>query len=49
MLEGQGTLEVEGVSHRLGPNECMVLDTTRVHGLHNTGTVPMRYLVIITR
>jgi uncharacterized cupin superfamily protein len=49
MLEGHGTLEVEGVAHQLGPNECIVLDTTRVHGLLNTGTVPMRYMVIITR
>jgi uncharacterized cupin superfamily protein len=49
ILEGRGTLEVEGVAHGLGPNECMVLDTTRAHGLLNTGTTRMRYMVIITR
>ena len=49
VLEGRGAVEVEGVAHALGPNECVIMDTTRLHGLVNTGSVKMRYLVIITR
>jgi mannose-6-phosphate isomerase-like protein (cupin superfamily) len=48
VLEGQGTVEVDGVPHDVGVNECILMDTTRQHGLVNTGSVRMRYLVIIT-
>jgi mannose-6-phosphate isomerase-like protein (cupin superfamily) len=47
MLEGHGTIEVEGNEYSLGPNEIILLDATKPHGLRNAGTVPMRYLVII--
>jgi uncharacterized cupin superfamily protein len=49
VLEGNGTIEVEGERHSLGPNEAIVLDAARAHGLTNTGSTRMRYLVIITR
>jgi mannose-6-phosphate isomerase-like protein (cupin superfamily) len=49
VLEGNGTLEVEGERFSLGPNEAIVLDAARQHGLTNTGSTRMRYLVIITR
>lgn len=48
VLEGHGAVEVEGVVYPLGPNECIVMDTTRLHGLVNTGSARMRYLVVIT-
>jgi uncharacterized cupin superfamily protein len=48
VLEGNGTLEVDGQAYPLGANQCMLLDTTRIHGLLNTGTAKMRYMVIIT-
>jgi quercetin dioxygenase-like cupin family protein len=48
MLEGHATIEVEGEEHSLGPNGVILLDATKPHGLRNAGTVPMRYLVIIT-
>lgn len=47
VLEGHGTIEVAGESHSLGPNEALLLDASKPHSLANTGTVPMRYLVII--
>jgi mannose-6-phosphate isomerase-like protein (cupin superfamily) len=49
VLEGNATIEVEGELHNLGPNEAIVLDATREHGLTNTGSASMRYLVIIAR
>ena len=48
VLDGHGSVEVEGVAHPLGPGECILMDTTRLHGLVNTGSARMRYLVIIT-
>jgi uncharacterized cupin superfamily protein len=47
ILEGYGTVEVEGERHLLGPNEAILLEASKPHGLINTGTVPMRYLVVI--
>ena len=47
MLEGHATIEVEGEEYSLGPNEVILLDGAKPHGLRNAGTVPMRYLVII--
>jgi mannose-6-phosphate isomerase-like protein (cupin superfamily) len=46
VLEGNGTVETEGSSHPIGPEECLVLDATREHGLVNTGPGKLRYLVI---
>jgi (S)-ureidoglycine aminohydrolase len=47
ILEGHGTIEVEEEKHSLGPNEIIILDASKPHGLSNAGTTPMRYLVII--
>jgi mannose-6-phosphate isomerase-like protein (cupin superfamily) len=49
VLEGNGTIEVEGEQHSLGPNEAIVLDAAREHGLANTGLTRMRYVVIIAQ
>ncbi len=49
VLEGSGAVEVEGERYTLGPNEAIVLDPARLHGLINTGSTRMRYMVIITR
>jgi mannose-6-phosphate isomerase-like protein (cupin superfamily) len=46
VLEGNGAVETEGASHTIGPEECLVLDATREHGLVNTGKGTLRYLVI---
>lgn len=46
VLEGNGVVETEGSSHPIGPEECMVLDATREHGLFNPGPGRLRYLVI---
>ena len=48
MLEGEGTLEIDGESCLVGAGEAAVFDPTKLHGLVNTGTAPMRYVVIIT-
>ena len=49
VLEGQGTIEMEGESHTIGPNQAILLDATKLHGLTNTGDTPMRYIVIIAK
>ena len=49
VLEGNGVIEVEGEQHALGPNEVIMIDPTRLHGLANTGSTQMRYMVIITQ
>jgi mannose-6-phosphate isomerase-like protein (cupin superfamily) len=47
VLEGHGAVEVGGESLAVGPNESIILDASKPHGLVNIGTVPMRYLVVI--
>lgn len=48
VLEGHGTLKVDGETPQpLGPNDVIILDPAKLHGLTNTGDVPMRYMVII--
>lgn len=48
VLEGRGVLSVEGESPQpIGPNEAIVLNPAKSHGLTNTGDTPMRYMVII--
>ncbi len=49
VLEGHGTLTIEEESYVLGPNEALLLDPARPHGLVNTGDTPMRYLVIMAQ
>ena len=47
MLEGEGTLEIDGESQIVNVGEAIVFDPTKLHSLLNTGTAPMRYMVII--
>ncbi len=49
MLAGEATLEIDGESFVLKANEAAVFDPNKLHGLVNSGSVPMRYLVIITK
>ena len=49
ILEGQGTIEMEGERYVLGPNQAVLLDATKLHGLANSGDTPMRYIVIIAK
>lgn len=49
VLEGEGTMEVEGDRISLRANEAVVLDPGVIHGLVNTGSGKMRYMVITTK
>lgn len=49
MLEGEATLEIDGETFVLKANEAAVFDPNKLHGLLNSGLVPMRYLVIIAK
>jgi (S)-ureidoglycine aminohydrolase len=49
MLEGEGTLEIDDERLTLAAGESAVFDPQKLHGLVNSGTVPMRYIVIIAR
>jgi (S)-ureidoglycine aminohydrolase len=49
MLEGEGTLEIDGERCPIRANEAVVFDPTKLHGLVNSGASPMRYIVIIGR
>jgi uncharacterized cupin superfamily protein len=47
MLEGEGTLEIDGESYILKANEAAVFDPRKLHGLVNHSSALMRYLVIL--
>lgn len=49
ILEGQATVEVEGIRHQLIANEAMILDARKSHAISNSGTTTLRYLVSIVR
>ncbi|MBN1889832.1 MAG: cupin domain-containing protein [Thermoflexales bacterium] len=49
MLEGQAAIEVEDERYSLGPNQVIVLDPSRPHGISNAGSTRMRYMVIIAQ
>ena len=54
ILEGHGTIKIEGATgenetYTLAPNDVIVLDPAKSHGLTNTGDTPMRYIVIISK
>ena len=49
VLEGSGAIETEGETISVKANQAVILDASHIHGLVNTGTVPMRYLVIIAK
>ena len=46
-MKREGTLELEGEVYTLGANEVALFDPVKLHGLVNTGSLPMRYMVII--
>jgi quercetin dioxygenase-like cupin family protein len=48
VFSGHGIVEVEKQDQSIGPNETIVMDATKIHGLTNTGTEPLRYMVIKT-
>jgi mannose-6-phosphate isomerase-like protein (cupin superfamily) len=47
IFEGNVTVEIEGQHFPLGPNEAMVLDATKPHGIFNSGNTKTKYLVVI--
>jgi (S)-ureidoglycine aminohydrolase len=47
MLAGEGTLEIDAERQRIVAGEAIVFDPTKRPGLVNTGTIAMRYMVII--
>ena len=47
VLEGQATVEVDDELYTLGPNEALALDASRPHGIFNSGSTRVRYMVII--
>jgi mannose-6-phosphate isomerase-like protein (cupin superfamily) len=49
MLEGTATVEVEGEHFALGPNEAITIDASRPHGIFNSSSARIRYLVIIAQ
>jgi mannose-6-phosphate isomerase-like protein (cupin superfamily) len=49
MLEGHSTVEVEDEQYALGPNEAIMVDASRPHGIFNAGSTRMRYIVIIAQ
>jgi uncharacterized cupin superfamily protein len=49
MLEGEGTLEIDGERFPLRANEAAVFDPQKLHGLVNSSSAPMRYMVIISK
>ncbi len=49
MLEGEGTIEIEEESFVLRPNEAMVIDPQKLHGIANHSDGPIRYMVILTK
>ena len=49
VLEGQATVEVEEERYTLGPNEALALDASRPHGIFNSGSTRIKYMVIIAQ
>jgi len=49
VLEGSGAIETEGETIAVESNQAIILDASHMHGLVNTGSVPMKYLVIIAK
>jgi mannose-6-phosphate isomerase-like protein (cupin superfamily) len=49
ILEGEGTVEVQGECQTLKANEAIVIDPGVPHGLVNTGSTRMRYIVMIAK
>jgi (S)-ureidoglycine aminohydrolase len=48
MLEGEGTVEIDGETFPLRTNEVAVIDPQKLHGISNASNGPIRYMVILT-
>ncbi len=46
VLEGRGTMIVDGVRHEIGPGDAAITRSGHSHGLENGPDAPMRLLVI---
>jgi mannose-6-phosphate isomerase-like protein (cupin superfamily) len=49
ILEGSGEIETVSGTIPLAANQVVILDASHLHGLVNTGSVPMKYIVIIAK
>jgi mannose-6-phosphate isomerase-like protein (cupin superfamily) len=49
VLEGSGIIETESGTLSVAANQAVILDATKIHGLVNTGSGPLKYIVIITK
>ncbi len=49
IIEGHGMVETEDGSQAVGPNECVIVDASKPHGLVNTGSTTMKYIVVIAK
>lgn len=49
IIAGHGAVEAGGERRAVGPNEAVILDARGTHGLENTGSTTLRYMVIIAR
>jgi mannose-6-phosphate isomerase-like protein (cupin superfamily) len=50
ILAGNGTVELaDGSTIAVGPNQAVTVDATRMHGLVNTGSTPLKYIVVIAK
>lgn len=49
MLEGEGTVEIEGETTLLAANEVAVIDPQKLHGIFNASSGRIRYMVILTK
>jgi mannose-6-phosphate isomerase-like protein (cupin superfamily) len=46
ILEGQGTVEIDGEEFILNANESAVFDPRKLHGLRNDGDSVLKYIVL---
>ena len=46
VFNGNGTLKIETQKYPIGPNEAIVIDSSKTHGLTNSGVSSLRYMVI---
>ena len=49
MLEGEGTVEIEGETFLIRTNEVAVIDPQKLHGIFNASDGRIRYMVILTQ
>jgi uncharacterized cupin superfamily protein len=49
LLEGSATVESENERYALKENEAIAVDATRLHGIYNSSTTRVRYIVMIAK